>query len=131
MSGKGRRRSFAWTGFPFRLAETSIYGALTLLPLAFWPGSFEMFGAPKALLLRGLTALALAAWAAGSVLRGRFRIYPSPLYLPMGAFLGINLVATIQSVSPRLSWLGEHYRNDAVRLLTQVINENRSLLIFR
>jgi putative inorganic carbon (HCO3(-)) transporter len=94
------------------LAEASLYGILSLLPLSFWPYSFEMFGAPKALLLRGLTVLALVSWALASLLRGRLRLYPNPLYLPLAAFLAVNLLATLFSVAPRLSWLGQHYRND-------------------
>ncbi len=97
-----------------RAAEASLFGTLFLLPLTFWPLSFQTFVAPKLLVLRGLTVLALVSWGLASLLRGRLRLYRNPLFLPLSAYLAVSLLATLFSVAPRNSWFGQSYRGDGL-----------------
>ncbi len=106
---------------PFRISEIAIWGALFITPLAFWPPAQEMFGAPKALVLRSLSAVAIICWTFGALTRRRSGVYLSSFFVPVGVFLAVSLVSTLASVAPRISWLGEHFRLDGTLALINFI----------
>jgi len=73
--------------------------------LAFAPWSLEPFHAFKAVILRAIGFAVLAWVAVDAAVGGRRR--PGALVLAVAAWVGASALATLASISPRLSLLGE------------------------
>ena len=82
------------------------------LPVTFDPGTAERFGVAKLTLLM-IGALVLAAlWAVDALTNAKIPDLRTGLHWPILAMVVVGLLATIFSVSPRLSFLGDYQSYD-------------------
>lgn len=129
-SGKARpgqnasRRLGFWVGIE-KLCDGWIEAgwliALIVTPLVFNVGSTRIFEPEKATVVRSIALLMTAAWVvrwaatghAGRRLEGmagRGRCLLRTGGLALSSFLAVNLLATLLSIAPRVSWWGSHDR---------------------
>ncbi|MCX5970608.1 MAG: O-antigen ligase family protein, partial [Coprothermobacterota bacterium] len=98
-----------------RLADlavrASVYGAIVLLPLAYWenlPGAFTL---PKVALLWFFAAWAVGFWLLRIVLwQESWKLINLPLVLPVLGLLVSFGVSGLTSINPHLSLFGTYYR---------------------
>ena len=115
-----------WIAGAFGLmAEWGLYAIAVLVPLAYLPGETNMFTLPKVTALRLLTLLVLAAFLSRGLVAGRLRLIRTPLDLPLAAFLGVGILATIFSISINTSILGVYRRG---RRLIDYVNPGAAVL---
>lgn len=79
-----------------------------LVPLAFDCYLDDTFDLPKVTLLRLGTALLLAIWLMKMLIQRKISWRYSPLYLPIAAFLLVTGVATLNSIDPYTSLMGNY-----------------------
>ncbi len=91
-----------------RLGFALILCALALVPVWFNIYSYDQFELPKLTLLRIITVLALFAFITKTLLDGRIQYRPTPLDIPMILLLISNIVSTVFSFAPNLSFRGEY-----------------------
>lgn len=101
------------------LTSAIILMALSIaVPLFVWPG-LSSFDLAKITILRLGTLLLLFLWLLKSTIKNEYKLFATPLDLPILSFLVISILATIFSVHPYMSWLGSYKRYDG---LTSTIN---------
>ncbi len=79
-----------------------------MIPLFFSIYSYDQFELPKLTLLRIMTFVMLGLWLVKVVLKGRIEYSPTPLDLPLGLWVVVNLITTFTSFAPHLSFRGEY-----------------------
>lgn len=104
------------------LLEAGWLVAILAVPLFFNIHSDRVFEPDKLALLRSITLVMAAVWLVGAIDRrawrdlGRLRpsnaaaLWHRPLVLPVLALVVVYVLATLFSVSPRVSWLGSYQR---------------------
>ncbi len=85
-------------------------GLIFFLPLIFWIPNSEVFELPKMLFVYLMTALITAVWAMRMILAGRIIWRRTPLDIPILLFLLSQIVSTIYSIDPHISWFGWYGR---------------------
>lgn len=85
-----------------------------LLPLVIFPLSQDAFALPKIMVARLFAFGLIILWIKGEVSRNGLKglsgsLFSSYLDLPVLAFLGVSLLATIFSTNSGLSWRGMYY----------------------
>lgn len=81
-----------------------------LVPLLLTPWNYELFEYNKMMAVYGLTVLVTAAWIIKSIREKQFRIPKTPLDIPIALFVGSQLVSTVFSMDPHVSWFGYYSR---------------------
>ena len=82
-----------------RLHSTILGGVLVLsvlIPLYFSP-FYPDYNTPKRALTETLVALLAVLWFFGMAIKGHLTFFRTPYYLPVAAFLGINLISLFQA----------------------------------
>lgn len=79
-----------------------------MIPLFFNINPYDQFELPKLTLLRIMTVIMVALWAVKVVIKGRIEYTPTPLDLPLGLWVLINIITTFTSFAPHLSFRGEY-----------------------
>lgn len=77
-------------------------------PLVFIILTRDQFELPKLTVLRILTAAMLGLWALRVLAVQRLELRSTPLDVPLGVWFGLQVLTTLHSISPWVSWLGEY-----------------------
>lgn len=93
-----------------RIIEYSFYSLILLVPLVFSGATSELFEFNKMWLAFGVTAIITAAWATKMVVEKRFYVQRTPLDIPILLFLVSQIIATLLSLDPHVSWWGYYSR---------------------
>ena len=86
------------------------YGLFFLVPLVFWKDTSELYELNKMWLTFGLTLLIAASWTIKSIVLKKFYLQKTPLDIPIALFLLSQLVSTIFSLDPYVSFWGYYSR---------------------
>jgi len=81
-----------------------------LVPLILTPWNYELFEYNKMMVTYGLTSLIVGAWIVNMVATGSIRIQRTPLDIPIALFVLSQLVSSIFSMDPHVSWFGYYSR---------------------
>src|SRR3989344_1339313 len=81
-----------------------------LVPIILTPWNYELFEFNKMMLTYALTAVIGGAWIIKMLAKGEVRIAKTPLDLPIVLFFTSQLVSTIFSIDPLMSWFGNYSR---------------------
>ncbi len=88
----------------------SFYLLFILVPLILTPWNFELFEYNKMMLTYGLTAIILGAWIIKMIEARELRVARTPLDIPLWIFIASQLVSTLFSMDPHVSWFGYYSR---------------------
>ncbi len=102
-----------------------IRGTLILLviivPVFFWLPSYDTFDLVKLTLMYSLNLIILGMWLIKAIASKETKLCRTPLDIPILAFLSINIIATITSVSPCISIFGFYKRYEGLLPITNYI----------
>jgi putative inorganic carbon (hco3(-)) transporter len=93
-----------------KIIEYGFYSLFLLVPLVFSGATSELFEFNKMWLTFGVTAIIGAAWATKMVVEKKFAIRRTPLDIPIVLFLVSQILATLISMDPHVSWWGYYSR---------------------
>lgn len=93
-----------------RIIEYSFYTIFFLVPLVFTGATSELFEFNKMWLTFGMTAIIAAAWGAKMVVEKRFFVQRTPMDIPILLFLASQIISTVISLDPHVSWWGYYSR---------------------
>jgi O-antigen ligase len=85
-------------------------GLFFFLPLIFWIPNSEVFELPKMYFVYAITTLIVGCWLARMTIRREILIKRTPLDIPILLFLLSQIVSTIYSIDPHVSWFGWYGR---------------------
>jgi putative inorganic carbon (HCO3(-)) transporter len=103
-----------------KIIEYSFYGIFFFVPLLFSQYTSELFELNKIWTLYGFSILIFGAWATKMVLEKEFRIQKSILDIPLFLFLLSQVISTIVSIEPHISFYGYYSRFNGGLLSTIV-----------
>src|SRR5258706_8662723 len=89
-----------------RIIRGSFYLLFILVPLILTPWNYELFEFNKMLITYGLTAIIMGAWIIKMMANRQIRIARTPLDLPIALFVISQLVSSLFSIDPHVSWFG-------------------------
>ncbi len=98
------------TRFFQTIIKYSFFLLFTLVPLLLTPWNYELFEYNKMMAVYLLTGVIITSWIAKMVTEKQIRIRRTVLDLPILLFAGSQLVSTIFSIDPHVSWLGYYSR---------------------
>ncbi|MEK7119783.1 MAG: hypothetical protein AAB889_04660, partial [Patescibacteria group bacterium] len=81
-----------------------------LVPLILTPVNYELFEYNKMMLTYGLTVVIVAAWLVKMMSQKEIRIARTPLDIPLALFLISQLLSSLFSMDPHVSWFGYYSR---------------------
>ena len=81
-----------------------------LVPLILTPWNYELFEYNKMVVTYGLTVIILGAWIVKMLNDREIRIAKTPLDIPIVLFVGSQLVSSLFSMDPHVSWFGYYSR---------------------
>ena len=93
-----------------RIIRTGFGLLFILVPLILTPWNYELFEYNKMMVTYGLTAIILGAWAINMIVKGEIRIKRTPLDIPIFLFVLSQLISTLFSMDPHVSWFGYYSR---------------------
>jgi len=92
-----------------------------IIPVFFWLPLYDTFDLAKLTLLYALSLIILAMWLIKAIASKETKLCRTPLDIPILAFLGIHILATLTSVSPVLSLFGFYKRYEGLLPMTTYI----------
>lgn len=92
-----------------------------IIPLFFWLPLYSTFDLSKLTILYTLSLIILALWLIKAIASREVYLCQTPLNIPILAFLGINIVCTLTSVSPCISLFGFYKRYEGLLAITNYI----------
>ncbi len=93
-----------------RLIKAGFYLLFSFVPLLLTPWNYELFEYIKMMAVYAITVIVATAWLVKMVKEGEFRIARTPLDIPIWLFTASQLVSTVFSIDPHVSWLGYYSR---------------------
>lgn len=93
-----------------RIITFSFYSLFALVPLLLTPWNYELFEYNKMMAVYGLTVIITASWIAKMIAQKEIRITRTPLDISIALFVTSQLVSSIFSIDPHISWLGYYSR---------------------
>jgi tetratricopeptide (TPR) repeat protein len=93
-----------------RVIRASFYLLFILVPLILTPWNYELFEYNKMVVTYGLTVVILGAWLIKMLSDRQIRIAKTPLDIPIALFVLSQLVSTLFSMDPHVSWFGYYSR---------------------
>ena len=97
-----------------RFCDTCIkigfYLLFSLVPLLLTPWNYELFEYNKMMMVYGITVVVATAWLVKMIRQREIRLQSTPLDIPILLFAGSQLVSTLFSIDPHVSWLGYYSR---------------------
>lgn len=90
--------------------EYSFYALFFFVPLAFAGNTSELFEFNKMWITFGCTIIVATAWISKMIINRRVAIHRTPLDIPIGLFLLSQIISTIFSMDPHVSWWGYYSR---------------------
>jgi len=98
------------TRFYQTIIKYSFFLLFILVPLLLTPWNYELFEYNKMMAVYILTATICSSWIAKMVTEKQIRVRRTILDLPILLFAGSQLVSTLFSIDPHVSWLGYYSR---------------------
>ncbi len=96
--------------WPERVIRWAFYLLFIFVPLILTPWNYELFEYNKMMLVYALTVIVAAAWAVQMIQNRHIRIAKTPLDIPIALFVASQLVSTLFSIDPHVSWNGYYSR---------------------
>jgi tetratricopeptide (TPR) repeat protein len=93
-----------------RVIRVSFYLLFILVPLILTPWNYELFEYNKMVVTYGLTTIIFGAWCIKSLTDRQIRIRKTPLDIPIILFVASQLISTLFSMDPHVSWFGYYSR---------------------
>jgi putative inorganic carbon (hco3(-)) transporter len=93
-----------------RIIKWAFYLLFILVPLILTPINYELFEYNKMMVTYALVVIITGAWVIKMIKDGEIKIAKTPLDIPIGLFVASQLVSTIFSMDPHVSWLGYYSR---------------------
>lgn len=93
-----------------RLIRWSFYTIFFLVPLIIYPSTFELFEFNKMWFVFGMSLLIFLFWSAKVIASKQLTIRRTPLDIPLLLFLLSQIISTIFSMDPHVSWWGYYSR---------------------
>ncbi len=81
-----------------------------LVPFLLTPWNYELFEYNKMMAAYGLTTIIVGSWAVKMIAQKEIRIVRTPLDIPLALFLSSQLVSSLFSMDPHVSWFGYYSR---------------------
>jgi len=81
-----------------------------LIPLILTPWNYELFEYNKMTAAYGITALIVTAWVIRMIQMQKITVAKTPFDIPIGLFFLSQLISTIFSMDPHISWFGYYSR---------------------
>lgn len=97
----------AWMDWVIRIGFVALF---VLVPLVLTPLNYELFEYNKMMVTYVLTVIIAAAWMVKMAANREFRINKTPLDIPILVFLSSQLLSTLFSMDPHVSWFGYYSR---------------------
>jgi tetratricopeptide (TPR) repeat protein len=111
-------------GLPL-FCDKIIRGTLILLviivPLFFWLPLYSTFDLAKLTIMYALSLIILGMWLIKAIAAKEIKLCRTPLDIPILAFLLINILTTLTSVSPCISLFGFYKRYEGLLAITNYI----------
>lgn len=96
--------------FCTKVIEYSIYAIIFLVPLVFAPDTSELFELNKMWLTWGFAIVVGVAWGSKIIAQRKFHFQRTPLDIPIFLFLVSQIISTMFSLDPQVSWWGYYSR---------------------
>ena len=93
-----------------KIITFSFYILFFFIPLAFTPFTFELFEYNKMMAAYALTVIIIGSWLIKMVAEKEFKITRTPFDIPLLLFTGSQIISTIISIDPHVSWWGYYSR---------------------
>ncbi len=93
-----------------RVIKWSFYLLFILVPLILTPVNYELFEFNKMMVTYAITIIIASAWLIKMVSDRELRVVRTPLDLPIGLFVASQLVSSVFSIDPHVSWIGYYSR---------------------
>ena len=93
-----------------RIIRWGFYLLFGLVPLLLTPWNYELFEYNKMMAVYALTILIVGAWIIKMISGKEFRIAKTPLDIPIALFVTSQLVSSLFSMDPHVSWFGYYSR---------------------
>jgi putative inorganic carbon (hco3(-)) transporter len=93
-----------------RIIRGSFYLLFALVPLLLTPWNYELFEYNKMMAVYAITTVITTAWIAKMLYEKQIRIHRTPLDIPILLFVGSQLISSIFSIDPHVSWIGYYSR---------------------
>ena len=81
-----------------------------LVPLLLTPVNYELFEYNKMMAVYGITAVIVGAWVSKMLVQKRLSVTRTPFDIPIILFVLSQLISTLFSMDPHVSWLGYYSR---------------------
>src|SRR5688572_6290473 len=89
-----------------RVIRAGFYLLFALVPLLLTPWNYELFEYNKMMAVYAITAIIVTAWVIQMVQEKEIKIARTPLDIPLGLFVVSQLVSSVFSMDPHVSWFG-------------------------
>lgn len=93
-----------------KLIEFSFYALFSLVPLIFWKDTSELYELNKMWLTFVLTIVIASTWLTKSIVSKKFYLQKTPLDIPIALFIISQIISTIFSWDPYVSFWGYYSR---------------------
>ncbi|MDP1723049.1 MAG: O-antigen ligase family protein [Candidatus Gottesmanbacteria bacterium] len=93
-----------------RVIRWGFYLLFGLVPILLTPWNYELFEFNKMMAVYALTVVITGAWLVKSVHQRELRIAKTPLDIPILLFLFSQLLSSLFSIDPHVSWFGYYSR---------------------
>ena len=93
-----------------RIIKLGFYLLFALVPLLLTPWNYELFEFNKMIGVYIITTLIVTSWIVKMILQKEIRISRTPLDIPIALFVGSQLISTLFSIDPHVSWFGYYSR---------------------
>ncbi|MEK7129677.1 MAG: hypothetical protein AAB803_01540, partial [Patescibacteria group bacterium] len=93
-----------------RVIRWGFYLLFILVPLILTPWNYELFEYNKMMAVYALTVVIVGAWLVKMIAQKEIRIARTPLDIPLALFFLSQLLSSLFSMDPHVSWFGYYSR---------------------
>lgn len=93
-----------------RFIKSGFFLLFALVPLLLTPWNYELFEYNKMMAVYGLTAIIAGAWLTKILIQQELKIRRTPLDIPIILFALSQLISSLFSLDPHVSWFGYYSR---------------------
>ncbi len=92
------------------MSEYCLYALFFFVPLILTPLNYELFEYNKMMLTYLLTIMIVGSWAVHMIVQKKWLLFRTPFDIPLGLFVLSQILSTISSIDPHVSWWGYYSR---------------------
>lgn len=93
-----------------RIIRSSFYLLFILVPLVLTPWNYELFEYNKMMVTYALSVVIAGAWSVQMIATRTIRVVKTPFDIPLWIFAATQMVSTVFSMDPHVSWMGYYSR---------------------